>query len=281
MQQYWRRMNAQGPIGIFDSGLGGLVMTKAFRAALPQYDFLYLGDTLHVPYGPRSAEAILQFTTHAVDHLFDQGCPLVIIACNTASANALRRLQQGYLPRNYPDRRVLGVIVPTIEATIATGHARIGLIGTAFTVQSGTYEEELRKLNPAIRLSAKATPLLVPLAENDGIGYAEPILRDYLQPLIQDGIDSLILGCTHYPLFADQIRAILPAGVDIIAQTEVVPPKLGDYLRRHPEMEGRLSRGGSLRALLTDVTPTYSRSGASLLGEPVVFEKVVLDESVL
>jgi glutamate racemase len=273
-------MNAHGPIGIFDSGLGGLVMTKAFREVLPQYDFLYLGDTLHVPYGPRSANAILEFTTRAVDYLFDQGCPLVIIACNTASANALRRIQQDYLPVHYPDRRALGVIVPTIETAIGTGHTRIGLIGTAFTVQSKTYDQELRKLNPAIRLSAKATPLLVPLAENDGLQYAEPILRDYLQPLLEDEIDSLILGCTHYPLFRPTLEQILPAGVDIIAQNEVVPPKLVEYLNRHPEVAGRITRGGTLRTLLTDVTPSYSEAGERLLGEPVKFVRVELDEEL-
>jgi glutamate racemase len=268
----------QGPIGIFDSGLGGLVMTKAFRAALPEYDFLYLGDTLHVPYGPRSASAIFHFTQQAVKYLFDQGCPLVIIACNTASANALRRLQQEFLPDHFPYRRILGVIVPTIEATIDTGHTRIGLIATAFTVNSKTYEEELQKINPKIRLSAKSTPLLVPLAENDGLHYAKPILEDYLGPLLADGIDSLILGCTHYPLFRPTLEEILPPNVDIIAQNEVVPPKLANYLHRHPEIEARLSRGGTMRALLTDVTPSYNESGARLLGESVVFEKVILDD---
>lgn len=252
-------------------------MTRAFRAALPEHDFLYLGDTLHVPYGPRSASAILHFTTQAVAYLFDQGCPLVIIACNTASANALRRIQQDYLPHRYPDRRALGVIVPTIEATIQTGHTRIGLIGTAFTVQSRTYEEELRKLNPAIRIIAKATPLLVPLAENDGLRYALPILEDYLDPMMREGIDSLILGCTHYPLFRPLLEALLPSGVDIIAQDVVVPPKLADYLRRHPEIEARLSKHGHLRALLTDVTPSYHHTGTTLLEAPVHFERVVLD----
>jgi glutamate racemase len=271
-------MIAQGPIGIFDSGLGGLVMTKAFQEALPEYDFLYLGDTLHVPYGPRSAEAILRFTTNAVDYLFDKGCPLVIIACNTASANALRRIQQDYLPQNYPDRRALGVIVPTIEATISTGHTRIGLIGTAFTVESKTYNEELRKLNPAIRLSAKATPLLVPLVENEGLKYAKPILEDYLAPLLDDEIDSLILGCTHYPLFRSLLSEILPDSVEIIAQNEVVPPKLVEYLKRHPEIESRISKNGKLKGLLTDVTPSYQQTGSVLLGEPIAFERVVLEE---
>jgi glutamate racemase len=273
-------MKAQGAIGLFDSGLGGLVMSKAFRAALPGYDFLYLGDTLHVPYGARSSTAILDFTTRAVDHLFDQGCPLVIIACNTASANSLRRIQQEYLPIHYPGRKALGVIVPTVEAAVSTGHTRIGLIGTAFTVNSGTYEAELRKQNPEIRLLAEATPLLVPLAENDGIRYATPILEDYLRPLMATEIDSLILGCTHYPLFYEVIRQILPPSVDIIAQTEVVPPKLVEYLGKHPEIDGLISKNGRFRAMLTDVTPSYDRTGVSLFGENIVFEKIQLDESV-
>ncbi len=271
-------MEATGPIGIFDSGLGGLVMTKAFRAALPQYDLLYLGDTLHVPYGPRSAEAILHFTTQAVEYLFSRGCPLVIIACNTASANALRRLQQEFLPSHYPDRRILGVIVPTIEAALQTGHTRIGLIGTAFTIHSRTYNEELGKVNPEIKLSAVATPLLVPLAENDGIRFSKPILEEYLAPLLADQIDSLILGCTHYPLFGPVLEEILPQSVDIIAQNEVVPPKLINYLQRHPLLAAHITQGGTLSAMLTDVTQTYSENGARLLGEPIDFEKVVLEE---
>ena len=263
-------------IGIFDSGLGGLVMTRAFREALPQHDFLYLGDTLHVPFGPRSAQAIYEFTLQAVDYLFQQGCPLVLIACNTASANAVRKLQQEYLPTHYPDRRILGVIVPTIEATIATGHKRIGLIGTAFTVNSDTYRSELQKIDPAIEIIGKATPLLVPLVENNGIKYAEPVLRDYLEPLLAEKIDSLILGCTHYPLFKPLLQKILPSGVDIISQDEIVPAKLVDYLARHPEIEERLTKNGALRALLTDVTPSYAQIGESLFGQPIEFEKITL-----
>lgn len=263
-------------IGIFDSGLGGLVMTRAFRAALPQHDFLYLGDTLHVPYGPRSAQAIYEFTLQAVEYLFAQDCPLVVIACNTASANALRRLQQEYLPKKYPDRRILGVIVPTIEAALATGHKRIGLIGTAFTVNSGTYPDELNKIDPAIKIFGKATPLLVPLVENNGIKYAEPILKDYLQPLLDEKIDSLILGCTHYPLFKPLLGNILPKGVDIISQDDVVPPKLVDYLKRHADMEVRLNKNGIQRTLLTDVTKTYQTIADELMGKTTPLEKVVL-----
>lgn len=264
------------PIGIFDSGLGGLVMAKAFREALPEYDFLYLGDTLHVPYGPRSAQAIFDFTQDAMEYLFAQGCPLIIIACNTASANALRRLQQNYLPKAYPDRRILGVIVPTIEATVATGHRNIGLIGTSFTVHSRTYEEELQKINPEIELAAHVTPLLVPLAENNGLKYADPILEDYLQPLIDKNIDSLILGCTHYPLFKPQMQQILPKSVDIISQDEVVPPKLIDYLQRHPEIDSQITKNSTLEGRLTDVTEAYNETGRHLLGENPDFSLVHL-----
>jgi glutamate racemase len=263
-------------IGIFDSGLGGLVMTRAFREALPSHDFLYLGDTLHVPYGPRSADAIYEFTLQAVDYLFQQGCPLVIIACNTASANALRRLQQEYLPTHYPDRRILGVIVPTIEATLATGHKRIGLIGTAFTVNSNTYRDELQKINPDIQIFGKATPLLVPLVENNGIHYGEPVLCDYLEPLLEKNIDSLILGCTHYPLFKPMLKKLLPETVDIISQDDIVPARLVDYLQRHPEIDGKLSKNGTLKAYLTDVTSSYHAIGQTLFGTAIEFEKVKL-----
>lgn len=263
-------------IGIFDSGLGGLVMTRAFRKALPDYDFLYVGDTLHVPYGPRSAQAIYEFTRQAMDYLFEQGCPLIIIACNTASASAVRRLQQEYLPQKYPDRRILGVIVPTIEATIDGGHKRIGLIGTAFTVNSCTYPQELQKIDPQIEIFSRATPLLVPLIENNGIQYAEPVLKNYLQPLLEKNIDSLILGCTHYPLLRELLEKILPPEVDIISQDEVVPAKLADYLHRHPEIDTKLQKNGRLNITLTDVTKTYEGIVADLMGETLPIEKIIL-----
>lgn len=263
-------------IGIFDSGLGGLVMTRAFRRALPQHDFLYLGDSLHVPYGPRSAEAIYNFTLSGVEYLFRQGCPLVIIACNTASASALRLLQQEYQQQHYPDRRVLGVIVPTIEATIATGHKRLGLIGTAFTVNSNTYGIELQNIDPEIRLFSCAAPLLVPLVENNAIGFAEPVLRSYVQPLVDQNIDSLILGCTHYPLFKPLLHDILPDTVDIISQDDIIPEKLVDYLQRHPHMDERIGRNGITRACLTDLSPTYTETGEALFGEALDFRHVTL-----
>ncbi len=263
-------------IGIFDSGLGGLVMARAFHHALPGYDFMYLGDSLRAPYGRRSDEAIYQFTHDAVDYLFEHDCALVVVACNTASASALRRLQKDYLPHRYPDRRILGVIVPTLEAVLAGPHRNIGLIGTVFTVNSQIYPEELKKINPAIKFHAKATPLLVPLVECNAIQYAPPILQDYLQPLIERGIDSLILGCTHYPMLRSMIRDILPPSVDIIGQDEVIPPKLLDYLARHPEIEAKLSKKDQIKALLTDVTPFYEMIGNHMFGRALHFDKVTL-----
>lgn len=264
-------------IGIFDSGLGGLVMTRAFRAALPRRDFIYLGDTLHVPYGPRSAEAIYAYTHRAVDYLFSkEDCPLVIIACNTASANALRRLQQSYLPQKYPDRRILGVIIPTAETVAALKPQKVGLIGTAFTVQSKIYEAELHKLNPSIEIFAQSAPFLVPLVENDGMKYAEEPLRDILAPLLAQDIDTLILGCTHYPLFKPLLKKILPPAVRVVSQDDILPPKLADYLARHPRIDTRIGKSGGLRALLTDVTPSYDTVGTALFGKNPGFEKVTL-----
>jgi glutamate racemase len=263
-------------IGVFDSGVGGLVMARAFRAALPAHDFLYLGDSLHVPYGPRSAETVYRLTLRAVDYLCRQDCELIVIACNTASASALRLIQQEYLPQNYPDRRVLGVIVPTIEAVAAGHYKRVGLLGTAFTVGSGVYAEELQKIDPQLKLHARAAPLLVPLAEYGALHHAQPVLEEYLAPLLEADIDSLILGCTHYPLFRPLIEKILPAGVRVISQDEAVPPKLTGYLKRHAALDARLKKNGKFRALLTDVTPSYHATGARLFGADVAFEKVAL-----
>jgi glutamate racemase len=263
-------------IGIFDSGLGGLVLTKAITDALPTYDYIYLGDTLHVPYGPRSGEAIYNFTLQAVDYLFRQDCQLVIIACNTASASALRRLQQDYLPKHYPDRRILGVVVPTLEVAQSTGHTKLGLIATQFVVNSDIYSDELQKLNPAISICATATPLLVPLIENNGMRYLNTPLKDYVQPLIDQHIDGLILGCTHYPLLKPLLKDILPPHIDVISQDDFIPTKLADYLNRHPEIEGTLSRKGHYRFCVTDIAKSYCDMANRIFDKELTLEKVTL-----
>jgi glutamate racemase len=264
-------------LGVFDSGLGGLLIAKAIHERLPDLDMVYLGDTLHVPYGARSAEAVYGYTRRAVEFLFAQECQLIIIACNTASASALRRLQQQYLPEHYPDRRILGVIVPTLEAATDSGdYQRLGLLGTAGLVQGGTYEQELQKLDPEIELFQKAAPLLVPLIEQDGMRYMEPVLADYLSPLIEKEIDGLILGCTHYPYLKGMIRLMIPEHVDILSQDEIIPAKLADYLQRHPEISDKIDRNGAARFCVTDLTESYSQTASLIYKDKIEIEKVTI-----
>jgi glutamate racemase len=260
-------------IGVFDSGLGGLAIAQAIIQRLPAYDYLYLGDTKRVPYGGRSQETIHEFTAQALTYLFENDCELVILACNTASAEALRRSQQEYLPNHYPERRVLGVIIPTAEAVFEGGPSRrVGVLATESTVESGAYEREILRQSPEACVVPRAAPLLVPLIENDGLRYVGPVLDDYLAGL--EGIDSLVLGCTHYCLLKDEVRARTP--VRVISQDEVVPEKLADYMRRHPEIESRLGRSGERRYLVTDVTNAHERWARTLAGPSVRLERVTL-----
>jgi glutamate racemase len=249
-------------IGVFDSGLGGLVVTRALMDAFPGYSFSYLGDTKHVPYGPRSNEVVYGFARECVDHMFRyRGCALVVIACNTASIAALRRLQREYLPASFPGRRILGVIVPTLECVARGGYKSVGLLATDSTVRSRVYEQELAKLDPDIRLLSVAAPLLVPLIENDGARFARPIVREYLENFRGTDIDSIILGCTHYPYLEDMIRdeaaAVFARPVEIISQTRIIPASLKGYLDRHPEIERGLSRDGKSTFAVTDITDSY------------------------
>ncbi|MBN1783427.1 MAG: glutamate racemase [Alphaproteobacteria bacterium] len=259
-------------IGIFDSGLGGLVMTKAIIDALPQYDYIYLGDTLHVPYGPRSFESVYRYTERAIDYLFEQDCNLIIIACNTASAKALRSIQQKYLPKKHPNRRVLGVIIPTVEAAIESGAKNIGMISTAGTKKSETFDLEFQKQDPSIHLKTIATPLLVPMIENKGIKWIRPILREYLEPLKKQ--EALILGCTHYPILKKEIAEILR--VPLLSQDEIIPGKLESYLARHPEIETTLSKNKTREFLVTDLTDAYQEAADDLYGEKIEIQKVSL-----
>ncbi len=255
-------------IGVFDSGFGGLTILRAFLSRLPQVDFTYLGDNARTPYGNKSQEVIYAYTRQAVEFLFSRGCVLVILACNTASTKALRRIQQEFLPACCPDRRVLGVVIPLAEAGAdASRYGRIGVIGTRATIESGVYEQELAKLDPALRVFGQACPLLVPLVEEDWMGKPEThmILKKYLNRLKRKKIDSLILGCTHYPFLEKDIRRIMGKNCRVLNGPDTVSLKLMDYLSRHPEIEERISRGSSVTFCTTDDPERFKRFGQKFL----------------
>lgn len=272
---------APGPIGVFDSGFGGLTILRSIRQTLPEADYLYLGDNARAPYGTRSFDIVYQFTLQAVEYLFRQGCHLVILACNTASAKALRTIQQRDLSGLDPDRRVLGVIRPTAEAVgqySQSGH--IGLFGTPGTVASGSYDIEIAKLNPGFKVYSQACPMWVPLVENreaDGPGADYFVERDIRRLFSQCAdIDALILGCTHYPLLIDKIRHYLPEGVRLLSQGNIVAASLADYLRRHPEMDRKITRGGTVRYLTTDNADRFADLASVFMSEPVEASNVEL-----
>jgi glutamate racemase len=249
-------------------------LAEAFARRLPQYDFVYLGDTARVPYGDRSQEAIYRFTEAAVEALFRRfDCALIVLACCTASAEALRRLQQQYLPTTFPDRRILGVIIPSIESLSDEGP--IGVLATRSTVRSGSFPREMARLGKTATVVQQAAPLLVPLIENEGLAHAAPFIDMYAAPLRVAGVKQVLLGCTHYGVAASLIGAAMP-GVRIVAQEDVVPGRLEDYLRRHPEIEERLKRSGDRRYLLTDVLEHYSQLACSLIGVAPKFEELYL-----
>ncbi len=269
-------------IGVFDSGFGGLSIFKALRERLPDHDCVYLGDNARTPYGQRSFETVYRFTAEAVRYLFACDCALIVIACNTASAKALRTIQQRLLPATHPERRVLGIIRPSVEALAGLPPgAGVALWATPGTVQSLSYEIELQKSRPDLRLVSVACPLLVPLVENgelDGPAL-EHFLKRYWQQALQPGVplDALLLGCTHYPLLAPAIRRVVPGSVHLVEQGEIVARSLEDYLRRHPEIERRLSRAGSTRFLTTDTSESFDRLAELFLGHPVTSERIDLE----
>lgn len=269
------------PIGVFDSGYGGLTILRQMRQLLPQYDYLYLGDNARAPYGSHSFEVIYQYTLQAVQHLFNENCQLVILACNTASAKALRTIQQNDLERIDPKRRVLGVIRPTVEAIGSLTKSRhVGLLATAGTVNSGSYRMEIRKLHPDIQLTSLACPMWVPLVENfefDSPG-ADYFVKNRIDCILRldPEIDCLILGCTHYPLLMNKILKYTPPGVRLVPQGDYVASSLQDYLQRHPEMEQRLSRNGQCRYLTTESSDKFSESGMLFMHERIEAENIVL-----
>lgn len=262
-------------IGIFDSGLGGLLIVKAVQKALPQYDYVYLGDTKRVPYGNRSQETVFKFTEEAVDYLFrKEDCVLIIIACNTASARALRKIQHEYLPKNYPDRKVIGVIIPVAEECVNA--KKIGILATEGTVNSETFPEEILKINTKAKIFQNTAPMLVPLVESGEIKMAGSFIKKYLKPLLDKKIDTLVLGCTHYPILKKEFKKNIPKNVKILSQDEIIPKKLKNYLLRHPEIEKNISKSGSAKILVTDTTQSMNRLAKKWFGSSTKPKTVTL-----
>lgn len=264
-------------LGIFDSGLGGLSVFKEIAKKMPEYNYIYLGDSARCPYGNRSQELIFQFTREGVDFLFKQNCSLVVLACNTASSESLRRIQQEWLPKYYPQRRVLGVIIPSCEeAAQKTKNKRMGIMATKGTVDSLAFQRELGKIDKKIKVFQQACPLLVPLIEagEHKSVMAEAALKQYLAPLLDKGIDTLILGCTHYGLLNKQIRDM--ARVKVISQGKIIAEKLKDYLKRHPEIEQQMAKQAQTKFFTTDIASSFEKLGPLFFGKPLKAERIDL-----
>ena len=273
--------NSPGPIGIFDSGYGGLTILHGIRQLLPEYDYLYLGDNARAPYGPRSFDVVYEFTRQAVLKLFEMGCHLVILGCNTASAKALRTIQQHDLPGWDPERRVLGVIRPTAEVIGSLTKTRhVGVLATEGTIKSESYNLEIRKLYPDIEVSGVACPFWVPLveyneADSPGADYFVKKRIDQIMRL-DTKIDTIILGCTHYPLLMPKILKFLPAGVRVVPQGEYVAESLKAYLERHPQIEQRCAKNGTVNYLTTENPEKFKEQAQIFLHEPVEVENISL-----
>ena len=271
-----------GPIGVFDSGYGGLTILSKIREALPEYDYIYLGDNARTPYGTRSFEIVYEFTLQAVNKLFEMGCHLVILACNTASAKALRTIQMNDLPNIDPDRRVLGVIRPTAECIGSMTQTRhVGILATAGTIKSESYPLEVHKLFEDIKVSGEACPMWVPLVENNeanGEG-ADFFIRKYIDNLLAKDrqIDTLVLGCTHYPILLPKIQKFIPQGVKVVAQGDYVAPSLKDYLHRHPEMDMKCTREGKCRFYTTEAEDKFIESASMFLNENITVQRITLE----
>jgi len=263
-------------IGVFDSGLGGLTILKAFLKRLPQYDYVYLGDSARTPYGDKSQDVIYNYTREAVDFLFKKGCEIVIVACNTASAKALRKIQREWLPKEYSGRRVLGVLIPVAEAAVEEVEDnkkknKIGIIGTRATIESGVYEKEINKLRPGLEIYNQACPLLVPLVEEGWIKKRETkmILRKYLRKLKLKKIDILILGCTHYPVLYKEIQSVMGKQCRVLNSPEIVAQKLANYLKRHLEIDEKIGKNKKRFFYTTDDVNLFKNFGEKFLGEEI------------
>ncbi len=277
-------MNSEfNPIGVFDSGYGGLTILKEFLNDMPGYDFVYLGDNARSPYGSRSFEVVYEYTLQAVTKLFEMGCPLVILACNTASAKALRNIQQNDLPNIDPERRVLGVIRPAVESIGKyTKNGHVGILGTVGTILSNSYPIELEKWagGKVVRTTQEACPIWVPLVENNEIdtpGTDYFVAKNIKNLLAADPeIDAIILGCTHYPLLMPVIRKFVPERVQLLEQGKVVSEKLVEYLHRHPEIDLKCSKSGKVKYYTTENVEVFEKNAATFIGKNIKSEKVVL-----
>jgi len=275
------KQNTYKPIGVFDSGFGGLTVLKEIVKEMPQYDYLYLGDNARAPYGSRSFETVYEYTLECVKHLFDMGCELVILACNTASAKALRTIQQKDLPKIAPNKRVLGVIRPTTEIIgNYTRSGNVGVLGTAGTVSSGSYLVEIEKFFPELKVYQEACPMWVPLIENNEYQNegADFFIKKHVTNLMQQQphIDAIILGCTHYPLIIDKIKKYLPTNVELLSQGPIVAKGLHEYLQRHPEKESQCSKSGTVSFYTTDLPETFDKAATLFYGESVKSKHLAL-----
>ncbi|MEI8135739.1 MAG: glutamate racemase [Bacteroidota bacterium] len=269
------------PIGVFDSGFGGLTVLKEIVKEMPQYDYLYLGDNARAPYGSRSFDTVYEYTLECVNHLFVMGCELVILACNTASAKALRTIQQKDLPSISQSKRVLGVIRPTTEIIgnySKTGN--VGVLGTSGTVSSGSYIVEIEKFFPKLKVYQEACPMWVPLIENNEFENegADYFIKKHVTQLMkqQPAIDAIILGCTHYPLIIDKIKSYLPENVEVLSQGTIVAKGLKDYLNRHPETETIFSKTGAVSFYTTDLSETFDKAATLFYGKEVKSKHLAL-----
>jgi len=267
-------VSKKSPIGVFDSGYGGLTVLKEIVKTLPEYDYIYLGDNARAPYGTRSFETVYEYTLECVKKLFDMGCPLIILACNTASAKALRNIQQKDLPVIAPGKRVLGVIRPTTEVVgnySKTGH--IGVLGTSGTVASNSYPIEIAKFFPDLVVQQEACPMWVPIVENNEFESegADFYIKKNLNNLLSkdNEIDTIILGCTHYPLLINKIRKNIPDNITLLSQGDIVAKSLAEYLQRHPEMEHQLSKSKTVDFFTTDSAENFDKAASLFYGKEV------------
>lgn len=282
MNDLKQQLSYTGPIGVFDSGYGGLTILRAIQDAMPDRDYVFLGDNARAPYGTRSYDIVYKFTLQGVKYLFEQGCPLVILGCNTASAKALRTIQQRDLEGIDPSRRVLGVIRPTVEALAKfTRNGHIGIFGTPGTIQSRSYDIEVRKLYPEFKITGHGCPMWVPLVENRESDHpgADYFVRQEIDRLLEKDpdIDTIVLGCTHYPLLLNKIRHYTPDRIRIVRQGEITALSLVDYMRRHPEMDVRCTRGGSQLFYTTEDADKFADMATMFMGRPIEAKRAVID----